>query len=112
MKGTVKRVVAVTTIALCAGAASADSRHVNQDQMEDILYGNSVVASVGEPFGQLIDDRRHYGDLLYNSRETEQPSSYHPYVRVKDDRDYSEDLVYGSEGFESQDGIGPYVAGQ
>lgn len=112
MKGTVKQIVAVATVAIYASAVGADNRHITQDQLEDTVYGVGVSESAGEPYGRLLDDRRHYGDLLYNVHSSEQPSEYQPYVRVEDDRDYSEDLVYGSPGFEQQGGLGHHVAGQ
>ena len=112
MKRTVKQMVAVAAVALCSSAMSADYRHITQDQLEDIMYGVGVTARVGEPFGRIADDRRHYGDLVHNDDSSSQPSEYHPYARVNDDRDNREDLVYGHGNTESRSGFGPYVAGQ
>lgn len=112
MKRTVKQMVAVAAVALCSSAMSADYRHITQDQLEDIMYGVGVTARVGEPFGRIADDRRHYGDLVHNDDSLNQPSEYHPYARVNDDRDNRDDLVYGSPGFDRKGEFGPVVAGQ
>ena len=111
MKRTVTQIIAVTALALCSGAVIAENRHVNQDQMEDILYGDGVSASAGAPYLRVHDDRDHDNYLLYTPNETDQSSSFVAYVRVDDDRDHSEDQLYGSD-FGQPGGLTPYVASQ
>ena len=112
MKRTVKQVVAVTALAFCSGAVIADNRHFNQDQMEDVLYGNGFAASVGAPYQRVSDDRDHSEYLVYNLDDTDPSGSFVAYIRTGDDRDNSEDQLYGSGDFQQPGGFKPAIASQ